>query len=132
MPTVTLPLIWTLIILFVLLGVGSVVRAVGLRGADIDERRNRLGSLATWWILLVALSAAAVFGVWGVAVFLLVASVLSLNEYNSLLRPDKIGRAAEFAQYGLAISLFVLGAALGEWGIWLAAPVAAAVLIGAI
>lgn len=126
------PLIWTLVVLFAILGLGSVVRAVGLRGADVDERRNRLGSLATWWILLIALSVAAVFGVWGVSVFLLVASALSLNEYNSLLRPEKIGRAAEFAQYGLAILLFVTGAAFGERGIWLAAPVAAAVLLGAI
>lgn len=128
----TLPLIWTLALLFAILGVGSIVRAVGLRGADAEERRNRLGSLATWWILLVALSAAAVFGKWGVAAFLLIASLLSLNEYNSLLKPEKIGRVAEFAQYGLAVLLFAAGAALGERAIWLAAPVAIAILVGAI
>jgi phosphatidate cytidylyltransferase len=132
MPTVTLPLIWTLAVLFAILGLGSLVRLFGLRGAEGDERRNRLGSLATWWALLVATSLAAMFGIWGTAVFLLVASLLSLNEYNAHLKPQRIGRVAEFAQYSLAVLLFALGAAFGKHAIWLAAPIAVAVTIGAI
>lgn len=132
MPPMEAPLIYTLAAIAAVLAVGSLFRIVSLLAASPEERTNRLASLLTWWVLLVALSTAAVFGKWGAAVFLLTASLLSLNEYNSLLTTKTIGRGAEWAQYTLAAGLFLIGAALEREIVWLLAPVAATIVIGAI
>ncbi len=117
--------------LFGVLGVGSVFRYLSLRQASVEERKLRLASLVTWWVLLIAVSAAALAGKYGIALFLFTASLLSIQEFNRVLGRKNIGLAAEVVQYGAVILLFALGTAEVWVGIWVAAPIACVIGIGA-
>ena len=68
--------------------VGSIVRLTTLGSSSAEQRRNRLGSLRTWWILLLILLVSSAFGRWGVIAMLSVASALALEEFLKMTRTD--------------------------------------------
>jgi phosphatidate cytidylyltransferase len=101
-------LLWMLIGTFAALSVGTVVRIVALRDAAADLVQKRMGSLKVWWTLALLMSLAVIFGVYGAALFLGVASWMGLTEFLRLVGMTRIGRPtiiAAFAsvpvQYGL-------------------------------
>jgi len=73
--------------------IGTVVRFVTLRRADPQQRRQRLDSLRTWWILTGLLLAAVWLGPTAIALFLAAASALALDEFLKLTMPEFSSRA---------------------------------------
>ena len=70
------------------LSVGSVIRLATLGGCSPEKRRGHLGSLRTWWILLLMLLAASALGPWGVSLLLAGAGAIALDEFLRLTTPD--------------------------------------------
>lgn len=93
-----LPIALTLVA--IILFTGSTLRCILLRKADPAVRREKLGSLAVWWIGLVITTLIAYGGTpAGVIVFALI-SWIALREYFRLvdrLVPDSSGRYLAFA-----------------------------------
>lgn len=130
MPLPTLPLIATLASLAAILAAGSLLRLIGLRAAPPQERKSRLASLATWWVLLIAVSLAAFLGPWGIAIFLLIASLLSLAEFTQILDAHLIGVPAKAIYYASPVLLLILTAA-NKWPTaHLAAPIIFVIALG--
>src|SRR4051812_5330266 len=77
---------WVLIGLGLALAAGSLARgAVQLR-PGAPRRRDRLGSLATWWALFALLVLIALLGEWMAVILFAAASLLGLREYRLLAR----------------------------------------------
>lgn len=131
MPAPPLPLIATLAALAAILAAGSLLRLIGLRAAPAEERKSRLASLATWWILLIAVSLAAILGPWGIAAFLLAAALLSLWEFTLVLDRPAIGAPAKAVYYAAPVLLFAATAANTWPNAHLAAPVFTVIALGA-
>jgi phosphatidate cytidylyltransferase len=78
---------WVLGALVLALAAGSVVRfALLTRAPSPEVRRKRLGSLATWWVLVGLLVAMAALGTAAAVAAFAGVSLLGLREYRSLAR----------------------------------------------
>lgn len=74
----------TLAVVLAALLLGTVVRSFATY-RDEAQRRQRLASLRTWWMLFLLLSAAILAGRYGVVALFLVASLVGLREYRRLV-----------------------------------------------
>jgi phosphatidate cytidylyltransferase len=72
----------------VVLFAGSLLRWWWLRGTRSDEFRERMGSLAVWWVMLGALAVAGAAGALGVIVLVTAVSAWALGEYFQLVADD--------------------------------------------
>jgi phosphatidate cytidylyltransferase len=109
--------------------IGSGLRIAAMRGAEPSKRRERLGSLAVWWVGLAILAVIAWGGTPVGAVVFGIASWIGLREYFRLmdrLVPDTTGRFLAFA----AIP-FTYAAVWVDHGLWfaLSIPVAGFTLL---
>lgn len=101
-------LLWALAAVFAVLGSGTLVRLVALRGAPVDVVKSRLDSLKTWWMLAGLLAVAVLGGKTGVLVLLTVAALLGLREFVSLVGREALGSLTIFVAFFLAVVYFVL------------------------
>ncbi|MEC9373266.1 MAG: phosphatidate cytidylyltransferase [Planctomycetota bacterium] len=105
--------------LFAALVVGSAVRLIHLRGAASDSARSLRLRLRSWWVVLIALTAALLAGTWMVALLFAVVSLLALREYAALVKErERFAGLARWA-YGLA-PLQYAWAALGWFPLFMA------------
>ena len=88
------PPTWAVVALFVVLGVGTVVRLASMGGVADANATARRQSLLTWWILAALLAVAVLTGRLGICVLLAVASWVSLGEYQRLVIDESIDRKA--------------------------------------
>src|SRR5438874_11466539 len=79
---------WVLIGLALALAVGSLLRAAVLLrpGVPRPRRRDRLGSLATWWALFALLVLVALLGEAVAVIVFAAASLFGLREFRLLAR----------------------------------------------
>lgn len=90
------PLVWyTVAGICGCLLLGSAVRLFALRGATAEFRVNRLGSLRSWWMIVLIFSAALLLGRVGIILFFTLVSLLAVREYMTLTK-------APYANFGLA------------------------------
>lgn len=68
--------------------IGTLVRLATLKTESSTKHASRLGSLKTWWVLLLLLLAASAIGPWGIIVLLAVGGSLALDEYLKISMPD--------------------------------------------
>jgi phosphatidate cytidylyltransferase len=67
--------------------VGTIVRFVSLRGAARDVRLARLGSLVSWWVVVLLILGCAILGRTAGALLFTLIGLLTLREFVSLF-PD--------------------------------------------
>jgi phosphatidate cytidylyltransferase len=101
-------LFWPLAAVFTTLVVGSIVRLITLRNAGETERRQRLASLRTWWMLASFISAAMLVGRLGICLLLSTASCIAWFEITRMFRVRAVDRLAVRAGYGLIIINYLL------------------------
>jgi phosphatidate cytidylyltransferase len=84
----TANVVWVLVALALALAAGSAVRLGRLLRPAVppEERRARLGSLATWWALFALLVLIAVLGEGAAVAVFAGVSLLGLGEYRALTR----------------------------------------------
>src|SRR5437016_421541 len=85
----TATVIGTLLALALMLVVGSVVRLSRIRLPSVSrqERSQRLGSLATWWVLFALLAVITLVGVLAAVAIFAAISFLGLREFRVLAQP---------------------------------------------
>lgn len=67
--------------------VGTIVRFISLRGADSEVRQARLGSLVSWWVVVLLILGCAIFGRTAGALLFTFIGLLALREFVSFF-PD--------------------------------------------
>jgi predicted CDP-diglyceride synthetase/phosphatidate cytidylyltransferase len=97
-----------LILVFGLLAIGSVIRFIALRGSDASHRRERLGSLAVWWIGLTLVSLIGFGGTRVAVIVFAFASWIGLREYFRLLDRMAVDATGRFVAF-LAIPFTYAG-----------------------
>jgi phosphatidate cytidylyltransferase len=111
------------------LALGSVIRYVAVRSANPEVASRRRASLKTWWVLALLLTLAIGCGRIGVAVLLLVSSILALREFTRLTgldRSDRTGVAVVSGGAAVYIGLLAFGSDPGGM------PVAILLVLGAV
>lgn len=108
--TTTVPanLIWVIATVFGALSAGTVVRLVTLRGAAEEITRKRLASLRTWWMVAIAVLAAAVGGVWVACGLFAVVSCLAMAEFARLSRPEPLDGVSRWIAYASILTCYAL------------------------
>ena len=99
MPQINDNLLRLLGIVFLVLVLGSVGRFIATRKSAHELRVKRMGSLKVWWTLTFLMSVAVLFGSYGTAVLLAIASTLGLKEFVGLVDVRRIGRPALIAAF---------------------------------
>jgi phosphatidate cytidylyltransferase len=81
-------IVWALGAILMTLLVASAVRAVALLRPSVteQERRSRVGSLITWWVLFAVLAAAVLLGRAVAVVLFAAVSLLGLREFRLLAK----------------------------------------------
>jgi phosphatidate cytidylyltransferase len=95
---------------------GSCLRIIALRGAEPTKRRERLGSLAVWWVGLAMLGFVAWGGTRAGVLVFGIASWMGLREYFRLtdrLVPGASGRFLAYLMIPLTYAAVWLGNDLG-------------------
>ena len=98
------------------LAAGSAGRILWLRHAGLpgEERRSRLGSLVTWWILYALMATIAILGVSAAAIVFAVLGFLGLGEYRNLAQRRIVGTAPWWWVFAAVPIHYLL-----VWGGWL-------------
>lgn len=123
--------VWTLFILLAALTGSTIIRLALLGRSNAEKRRQRIRSLAAWWVLSALLAGAVLFGAAGAAVLLGIASLLGFREFLSLLKLENRNRAMESLAYW-AIAVHYVIVALGRLdAFWIWLPVGSMLLITA-
>ncbi len=91
------PLVLSLIAVFAVLAVGTIIRLVAVRKAPPEVAQSRISSVRTWWILTILISIAAIGGRPLTSVLILIAAVIGQHEYLKLVGYSRIGRTTAFA-----------------------------------
>ncbi len=86
--------------------VGTIIRWLAVRHADAETRRKRLGSLATWWVLLTLVAIAIVLGSPGVCLLLLVVTLIAISEYSRLVATRPADRPAVRLLYVTTVAYY--------------------------
>ena len=122
---------WAIACLFGLLGLGSCYRLWMLRGRSDAKTQSHLNSLRSWWVLVIALSAAMLLEKFGVIALLAVVGTLSLWEFLRIIGWKRIGKATACVVFGLA-AVFYLSLQFGyAEQTQVIAPVAIVLVLGA-
>ena len=100
MPQINDNLLRLLGIVFLVLVLGSVGRFIATRKSAHELRAKRMGSLKVWWTLTFLMSVAVLFGKYGTAVLLAIASTLGLKEFVGLVDVRRMGRPAGKQTFG--------------------------------
>lgn len=66
---------------------GTIIRFVSLRGADSNVRQARLGSLVSWWVVVLLILGCAILGRTASVLLFTFVGLLALSEFVSLF-PD--------------------------------------------
>ena len=116
-----------------LLAIGTVVRRVSLRNAELSERQKQMGSLVDWWVIVLATGVLAFAGEWAAAAVMTLISVVGLREYLRMVDSEaSIGRpwlvttaasliihiiaASQLVELHLALpALILIALAINQW-----------------
>ncbi len=124
---------YTIAVMFLCLGLGSILRFVALRRADAELRRKRLLSLRTWWMLAIFISLGLMAGAPGICLLLVMASCIAWYELTRMFGSRPQDRIAVYAGYVLIVCNYtlILFGFLDLHGVFLplAAPALFAVLL---
>ena len=104
----TVSLILALGAIGVSLAVGSIARWIALRNAGADLRRQRFGSLRTWWLLYLAATLALLAGRPGVVLAMATTSLLALHEYHRLILDSGTPRAVRSVSHAVAVGFYLI------------------------
>lgn len=118
--------------MFGVLAVGTTVRVVSLRGFTDEKTQSHLKSVRSWWVLLIILTIALMFGKAGVALLLAVAGILALREHLQIIGWKEVGTLTAWIVFAVApifYSLLLFG--YSDF-IRSSAPVAILIALGAV
>jgi phosphatidate cytidylyltransferase len=101
----------------VALAAGTIVRLIALRGASDEDRRRRLGSLKSWWLIAILVCIALLLGQGGVVGLLACVSVLGFREFLKLTPAGTADRVTCGLAYAF-IPLSGLWLWLGRWDVF--------------
>jgi phosphatidate cytidylyltransferase len=90
--------------LFLALLIGSVVRLLTLGRASEMDRRSRLASLVTWWLLAVLFGAVVYFGPLAALLLFALLALLGMHEFLEITAESRRDPVAQFLLY-LAVAL---------------------------
>lgn len=74
----------------ILLAIGTCVRRVSVRHADVKERQKRLGSLVAWWVIVGATGLLAFAGPWAAAAIMIVISYVGMREFLRMVDSESV------------------------------------------
>ncbi len=133
MISVNINLLWIIATTLFALAVGTGMRMVAIRQAAPEIAAQRIASLKVWWLLALLWSGAAILGQWGVAILLVLASVLGMLEYLRLIGPPtQLGRLSIGCLLIVgAVHYALIMTGNGETARW-SIPVALLLLLGAV
>ena len=120
---------WTIAAMLGVLALGSLSRLAALRSAAPDVASRRRASLKTWWTLALLLTLAVCVGRIGVALLLIVASVLAVREFARITGLDRSDRQGMVVVYG-GILVYTALLSIGGNADWM--PVAMLLVLGAV
>lgn len=123
-------LLWSLVIAFAMLGLGSIIRLVSLRWSAPAVTLQRRRSLFVWWILLALLAAALLLGRVGLSILFCTAGLLALREFHELFRRrSSAAPRIAWTVAGIGIGHYlVLALTDWQWSLW-AFPILSVALI---
>ena len=128
----SLPLLWTIVCLFAVLTVGTLVRIAMLGGIVNSSVQSHLNSLRTWWALAVSLAIATILGEAGVVVLLALAGILSLREYLQIVGWKTVGLPTALIVFATVPIYYTIALYGYDEGLLSAAPLAFLLVLGAL
>ena len=126
------PLLWTIVCLFAVLTVGTLVRIRVLGGVVNAGAQSHLNSLRTWWALAVSLAISTILGEAGIVVLLAIAGILSLREYLELVGWKKVGSPTAVVVFASVPIYYTLALYGYNQGLLSTAPLAFLLVLGAL
>ncbi|MBM4001248.1 MAG: phosphatidate cytidylyltransferase [Planctomycetes bacterium] len=104
----------TLAIALVAMIAGTIIRLATI-SPDSAQGRSRLGSLATWWTLLIAFGGALLLGRAATALFFALAAFLGIREFLALTFETRRDRVGDFLASVAVPVQFLLAAHDAAW-----------------
>lgn len=94
--------------ILIALAIGSVIRWISLRKADLELRRKRFASLRTWWMVSLVVGACLLAGRPGICLLLAGVGIVGFREYATLLGLRQSERPAVRAAYSIVVIQYLL------------------------
>jgi phosphatidate cytidylyltransferase len=120
--------LWTIAGMLTALAIGSLLRWIEIRKAPPDVAAARIGSLKTWWVLALLLSAGICIGRIGVMLLFAAGSILALREYVTITQLKFSDRGGTAVVFGATLANY---AAVGIDSVYWMMPTAVLIVLGA-